>query len=66
MDNEIKVWLYDILNAINEIEYFLSGDANTFTYYQSDLKTKRAVERNIEIIGEAMNRIIQRDQNTPI
>lgn len=66
MDNEIKVWLYDILNAINEIEHFLSGDANTFTYYQSDLKTRRAVERNIEIIGEAMNRILQRDQNTPI
>ncbi|MFC3811946.1 HepT-like ribonuclease domain-containing protein [Lacihabitans lacunae] len=25
--------------------------------YQGDLKTKRAVERNIEIIGEAVNRI---------
>ena len=25
------------------------------------LKTKRAVERNIEIIGEAMNRLLQKD-----
>ena len=27
--------------------------------YQNDLKTKRAVERNIEIIGEAMSRILK-------
>lgn len=29
-----------------------------FDVYRNDLKTKRAVERNIEIIGEAMNRIL--------
>lgn len=29
--------------------------------YRNDIKTKRAVERNIEIIGEAISRIIQRD-----
>ncbi|WP_425638465.1 DUF86 domain-containing protein [Algoriphagus yeomjeoni] len=28
-----------------------------FFEYQSDLKTKKAVEKNIEIIGEAINRI---------
>ncbi|MEB2778084.1 HepT-like ribonuclease domain-containing protein [Algoriphagus sp. D3-2-R+10] len=28
-----------------------------FFEYQADLKTKKAVERNIEIIGEAINRI---------
>lgn len=27
------------------------------------LKTRRAVERNIEIIGEAMNRILQKDDS---
>lgn len=30
--------------------------------YQSDLRTKRAVERNIEIIGEALSRILKRDE----
>ncbi|WP_317129299.1 HepT-like ribonuclease domain-containing protein [Flavobacterium restrictum] len=30
-----------------------------FEIYQNDLRTKRAVERNIEIIGEAMNRILK-------
>lgn len=32
--------------------------------YQNDLRTKRAVERNIEIIGEAMSRI--RKENSEI
>ena len=30
-----------------------------FEIYQNDLRTKRAVERNIEIIGEAMSRILK-------
>ena len=52
---------YDILNAINEIESFIADSPKDFSTYQNDLKTRRAVERNIEIICEAMNRIIQRD-----
>ena len=35
-----------------------------FEIYQNDLKTKRAIERNIEIIGEAMSRI--RKENSEI
>ena len=58
MDIEIKSWLYDILNAINEIDSFLADTSKEFTAYQNDLRTRRAVERNIEIIGEAMNRIL--------
>jgi uncharacterized protein with HEPN domain len=34
-----------------------------FAKYVSDLRTKRAVERNIEIIGEAVNRILKRDKH---
>lgn len=37
-----------------------------FSEYQNDLKTKRAVERNIEIIGEAVNRILKDDPNYQI
>lgn len=61
MDIEIKTWLYDILNAINEIESFFADRPKDFTVYENDLRTKRAVERNIEIIGEAMNRILNKD-----
>ena len=62
MDNDIKAWLYDILNAVIEIESFLSDGPKEFIRYQSDLRTKRAVERNIEIIGEALSRIIKHEE----
>ena len=61
-DNDIKAWLYDILNAIVEIESFFSNRHKKFEIYQNDLRTKRAVERNIEIIGEALSRILNRDK----
>lgn len=63
MDIEIKVWLYDILNAINEIDSFFIDIPKEFSSYQHDLKTRRAVERNIEIIGEAMNKILQQNDS---
>jgi uncharacterized protein with HEPN domain len=51
----------DILNAINEIDSFFVNTPQDFLYFQNDIKTKRAVERNLEIIGEAVNRIVQKD-----
>lgn len=61
MDNSIKTWLYDILGSINEIESYFVDIPKLFEVYQNDLRTKRAVERNIEIIGEAMSRILKED-----
>jgi len=58
MDIEVKSWLHDILHAIREIESFLE-DTKLFTEYQNDLRTRRAVERNIEIVGEALSRILK-------
>lgn len=63
MDTEIKAWLYDIQNAINEIESFIADKPKNFAAYQKDIKTKRAIERNIEIIGEAMNRILLKEDS---
>ena len=56
-----KTWLYDILNAINEIDSFFADQPKEFDAYKNDIRTRRAVERNIEIIGEAANRILQKD-----
>ena len=56
MDNKINAWLEDILRCIDEIFDFLPEEKNFFEY-QRDIKTKKAIERNIEIIGEAVNRI---------
>lgn len=66
MDNDIKARLYDILNAVMEIESFFNDSTKEFAKYQNDLRTKRAVERNIEIIGEALSRILKRDETISI
>ena len=66
MDNDIKTWLYDVLNAIIEIESFFNDTTKEFAKYQNDLRTKRAVERNVEIIGEALNQILKRDETIVI
>jgi len=65
MTKEVQSWLIDILNSIEEIESFLPNERN-FKKFQSDLKTKRAVERNLEIIGEALNRILKVDPDISI
>ncbi len=59
MDKNVKVWLYDILNAIIEIESYFDGSHEDSIRFTEDLRTTRAVERNLEIIGEALNRILK-------
>ena len=63
MDNEIKTWLYDILQSINEIDSYYENKPRIFEEYVTDIKTKRAIERDLEIIGEAANRILKKDKN---
>ncbi|MFC5282095.1 DUF86 domain-containing protein [Pedobacter alpinus] len=62
MDIKIKAWLADIEQCIDEIFDFL-GDKRDFISYKNDLKTKKAVERNLEIIGEAVGRILKQQPN---
>jgi uncharacterized protein with HEPN domain len=65
MDIKIEACLLDIKECIEQIFEFL-GENRDFIDYKSDLKTKKAIERNLEIIGEAMNRILKIDANFPI
>lgn len=65
MDKRVRTWLEDILRSINEISDFLPEEKN-FYKFQTDLKTKKAIERNIEIIGEAINRISKREKTFQI
>jgi len=65
MEDEIKAWLSDIKQAIIEINEFLP-DKKNFYNFQKDLKTKRAIERNVEIIGEAANRILKQQPDIKI
>jgi len=63
MDERILKWLFDIRMSIEEIDSFSENHENDFFKYRQNLMLKRAVERNLEIIGEAMNRIIKRDSS---
>lgn len=62
MDERIEKYLFDIKIAIDEIESFTKQLSSlSFNEYKQNLLLKRAIERELEIIGEAMNRIIKRD-----
>ena len=62
---DIKLYLTDIERSIQEIYEFLPAQRD-FYVFKKDLKTRKAVERNIEIIGEAMDRILKADPSFPI
>lgn len=66
MDRTIKKYLHDILLAIEEIEFFLSQRPRQYQVYLDDLMFKRAIERNVSIIGEAMSKILQLDADIAI
>jgi len=58
MDKRIKTYLQDILNSIEEIENDLPPVFDFFLFLKNRT-AKRAIERNLEIIGEAMSRILK-------
>jgi len=55
MTDQSKKYLSDILRAIELIEQFLAT-TEKFEDYSGDLKTQSAVERQLGIIGEAVNK----------
>ena len=59
MQIEAKSVLYDIQLAVTRIQEF-TGDAN-FADYERNVMMRSAVERQFEIIGEAVNRLTDID-----
>ncbi len=66
MNEKVLKYLYDIKIAIDEIDSFFGNEPRNFDNYKQNPLLKRAIERNLEIIGEAMNRILKEDINFPI
>ena len=56
MTEQSKKYLSDILRAIELIEQF-SVATRSYQEYISDLKTQSAIERQLSIIGEAVNKL---------
>jgi uncharacterized protein with HEPN domain len=65
MNVEIKKYLFDISESIDSIEKYL-GDKRDFNVYLENKMLRRAIEREFEIIGEAMNRIEKLDPKVDI
>lgn len=59
MDERINKYLEDILNAVIEIEDTLKERGRDFNIFSTDFVFRKFVERNIEIMGEAMNRVLK-------
>jgi uncharacterized protein with HEPN domain len=66
MDEKILKSLYDIKGAIDEIDSFLLIEEKNFFNYQKNQLLKRGIERNLEIIGEAVNRILKQNPDYEI
>jgi uncharacterized protein with HEPN domain len=65
MDSQVKKFLFDIEVAIDSIEKYL-GEKRDFNVYKSNKMLRRAVEREFEIIGEALYRIEKIDPEIEI
>lgn len=56
MTQQGRKYLFDILRAIELAEEFVC-DLPGFAAYQADAKTRSAVERQLGIVGEAVNHL---------
>jgi len=54
----IEKYLYDIKESINSIEEYLEDNRDFFEYHKNKL-LRRGIERELEIIGEAINRLLK-------
>ena len=61
MDEYIEKHLYDVLLSIEETESYFEGRPKIHQDFEKDILRQRAVERNVEIMGEAINRKLKID-----
>ena len=54
MRHRLLKYILDIESVIQEIEIVKSKASNDFTVFKSDIILQRAIERDLEIIGEAV------------
>ena len=66
MERSLKKYLTDILFSIEEIENFLAQRPKQFSVFLSDSMFRRAIERKVMIIGEAMTQALKLDSELQI
>lgn len=59
-------YLPDVLDAINDLQSCFVGLPNRYDLFEKDIMRKCVVERKVEIMGEAINRIRKTDPSIEI
>lgn len=59
MQHKILKYILDIESVILEIEAIKIKSENNFANFKSDIILQRAIERDLEIIGEAIRKILE-------
>ena len=65
-DEKIMTYLQDVLDAINDLQSCFVGFPNRYDLFEKDIMRKCVVERKVEIMGEAINRIRKTDSSVVI
>jgi uncharacterized protein with HEPN domain len=65
MQLRIQKYLLDIKTSIDSIYEYI-GEQRNFNDYLANKQLRRSVERELEIVGEAVNKILQIDNSFPI
>jgi uncharacterized protein with HEPN domain len=66
MQPKILKYILDIESVIGEIELVKTKTDNNFNTYKEDIILQRAIERHLEIIGEAIRKITEIDSSIQI
>ena len=66
MQLKLLKYILDLEAIIEEIELIQSRTNNDFNQFSSDIVMQRAIERNLEIIGEAIKKMIEINPDLPL
>lgn len=65
-DFKVLAYLQDILDAINDMQSCFVDYPNRYDVFEKDMMRMCVVERKVEIMGEAINRIRKTDSSVEI
>jgi uncharacterized protein with HEPN domain len=66
MQPKLLKYILDVESIIQEIEKVKQLTQNNFNTFRSEILYQRAIERDLEIIGEAIRKMIEIDPNIQI
>lgn len=66
MQHRILKFILDVESVIKEIESFKEFVNNDYRMFKEYIIVKRAIERDLEIIGEAIRKMLEEKSDLPI